>query len=81
MRKQKLLERARNQPANLRFGDLCKLAEAFDFAHRGGKGSHRFYVHSRVTEALNFQPIHGKAKPYQVEQLLDLVEKYGLELK
>jgi hypothetical protein len=30
---------------------------------------------------LNLQNIRGQAKPYQVRQMLRLVERYGLRLK
>jgi hypothetical protein len=37
-------------------------------------------VHPDVSELLNLQTVHGKAKPYQVSQLLKLVERYNLQL-
>jgi len=33
-----------------------------------------------VRELLNLQDVAGKAKPYQVRQLLDLVERYNLSI-
>ena len=50
----------------------------FGFKLRGGKGSHRIYVKEGVREMLNFQNVKGKAKPYQVKQLLKVVERYKL---
>jgi hypothetical protein len=38
----------------------------------------RIYVRDGVSEMLNFQNVKGKAKPYQVKQLLKVVEKYKL---
>lgn len=38
----------------------------------------RIYVRDGVREMLNFQNVKGKAKPYQVKQLLKVVEKYKL---
>jgi len=43
-------------------------------------GSHHIFVHSEVRELLNLQEVKGKAKPYQVKQLLSLVERYNLIL-
>ena len=77
MRREKLLRRVRNNPANVRFSDLCRLAEYFGFRHRGGKGSHRVYSHPGMGEILTFQDADGAAKAYQVRQLLDLLEKHG----
>lgn len=64
----KLLGKARNNPSGVRYGDLCKLAEAFGFRFKGGKGSHRVYGKEGVFEILNFQNVGGSVKPYQVKQ-------------
>ena len=42
------------------------------------KEATRIYVRAGVKEMLNFQNVKGKAKPYQVKQLLKIVEKYEL---
>ena len=78
VRKAKLLEHVRNNPANVRFSDLCKLAEDFGFRLRGSRGSHRIYTRQEVRELLNFQNVGGKAKPYQVRQVRDVVLKHRL---
>ena len=44
----------------------------------GVKEVTRIYVRDGVREMLNFQNVKGKAKPYQVKQLLKVVEKYKL---
>jgi len=71
-------EDLKSNPKNVRFDDLCRAAEAFGFRFRGGKGSHRVYVQSGVATILNFQNVGGKAKPYQVRQLLKVIEDYSL---
>ena len=38
------------------------------------------FVHPEVTELVNLQEVQGKAKPYQISQFLQLVEKYNLKL-
>jgi predicted RNA binding protein YcfA (HicA-like mRNA interferase family) len=68
----------KNNQNNLRFEDLCHAAESFGFTYKGGKGSHRVYTHKGIIEILNFQNVNGKAKPYQVKQLLKVIEKYKL---
>jgi hypothetical protein len=65
---EKFLDRVKNNPHNVRFDDICKLAEAFGFQHKGGKGSHKVYNQKGVTEILNFQNVNGLVKPYQVKQ-------------
>lgn len=44
-------------------------------------GSHHIFSHPDVPELLNLQEVAGEAKPYQVRQLLRLVERYNLESK
>jgi hypothetical protein len=65
---------------NVRFEDLCRLAEGFGFYRDRISGSHHIYRHSRGL-MLNLQPDrNGQAKFYQVRQLLELVEENGLTL-
>jgi hypothetical protein len=51
------------------------------FELRRVSGSHHIYGHPDVEELLNLQEVRGQAKPYQVRQLLRLVERYGLRLE
>ena len=78
MDKHKLLKELRKSPKNIRFERLCTIAEAFGFTLRGVRGSHRIYARSGIRELLNFQNVKGKAKPYQVRQLIGIIEKYSL---
>jgi len=64
---------------SIRFNQLCHAAETFGFKFRGGKGSHRIFVRVGIPEMLNFQNVDGKAKPYQVKQLCNIIEKYSLQ--
>lgn len=78
MDRHKLFNELKKNPRGVRFERLCKVAEAFGFRFRGGRGSHRIYVREGVREMLNFQNVSGKAKPYQVRQLIKIIEKYNL---
>ena len=78
---EKLFQKIRNNPKDVRFRDLCKLVEKFGFVFKGGKGSHRVYGHPGIKEILNFQDVHGKVKPYQVKQFLSIVQKYDLRME
>lgn len=80
MRPEKLLGRIKHSPTNIRFSDLCRLAETLGFRLKGQRGSHRVYSHPGVKEFLNLQEVSGQAKPYQVRQFLAIVEKYALKL-
>jgi predicted RNA binding protein YcfA (HicA-like mRNA interferase family) len=77
---QKLLQKALSSPANLRFEEACALARAFGFHLSRVKGSHHIFAHPNVRELVNLQAVKGRAKPYQVKQLLALVEGYNLSL-
>ena len=78
----KLLQRlARGSVANVRFRDLLRLASALGFRSSRVAGSHHILVHPASREILNLQEVGGDAKPYQVRQLLRLVERYNLRLE
>jgi hypothetical protein len=80
MNKRKLLQKALTRPASLRFSELTLLAEAFGFECDRVSGSHHIYHRVGVPQLLNLQDVHGKAKAYQVKQLLALVETHDLAL-
>jgi predicted RNA binding protein YcfA (HicA-like mRNA interferase family) len=75
-----LLKKALSSPANLRFEEACALARAFGFRLSRVSGSHHIFAHQDVRELVNLQEVQGKAKAYQVKQLLALVERYNLSL-
>jgi predicted RNA binding protein YcfA (HicA-like mRNA interferase family) len=81
MTARKILQKAIASPANLRFRDLVRLVEAFGFRLSRTSGSHHIFIHSVVEEAVNIQDVNGKAKPYQVRQVLKLVERHDLQLR
>jgi hypothetical protein len=76
----KLLVAARANPAGLSFTDLQRLAEAAGFSLARISGDHHLYSRPGVAEIINLQPKKGKAKPYQVRQVLDLIDKYGIAI-
>ena len=80
MNPRKLLKKALSSPANLRFEETCALARAFGFRLSRVSGSHHIFAHHSIRELVNLQEVGGKAKPYQVKQLLGLVERYNLSL-
>ena len=66
---------------NVAFADFERLALAMGFRQLRLRGSHRIYVHPAVEELLNLQSVRGEAKPYQIRQFLNLVERYDLVLE
>ena len=80
MRKKKLLQKVLAGSKNVRFADLVTLLEAFGFQESRIRGSHHIFVHPDVPEQVNVQNVKGEAKPYQVRQVLKLIERYNLKL-
>ncbi len=78
MNPRKLFAKLANNQTNVRFGELVRLAEAFGFRLERSEGSHFIYRNRSVREHLNLQNDGGKAKAYQVRQLLKLIEMYNL---
>jgi predicted RNA binding protein YcfA (HicA-like mRNA interferase family) len=66
---------------NVRFRDFCSLAEAFGFRLERVRGSHHIYRHVAISARLNLQDHRGEAKPYQIRQLLTIVEECNLTLE
>ena len=77
----KLLARIVLSPTNIRFADVRRLVEAFGFRLARVSGSHHIFKRDGVRELLNVQNYMGEAKPYQIRQFLELVERYNLHLK
>ncbi|MBX3315380.1 MAG: type II toxin-antitoxin system HicA family toxin [Phycisphaeraceae bacterium] len=81
MNSRKLLQRLGTSQTNVRFADIVRLALALGFVRDRTKGSHQIFIHRQHKDAiLNLQPDGSHAKPYQVRQLLQLVEAYNLRI-
>lgn len=81
MKKLKLLQRLLTNQKNVKFNDAVSCAEAFGFRLDRINGSHHIFVHDKIPELVNLQNVKGKAKSYQIKQLLQLVEKYNLQIE
>jgi hypothetical protein len=83
---EELLKQVRENPADVRFTDIVKLAKQMGWEPVGGKGSHTVFKHPNGRLIRNKFPIplnlqegkDGKAKAYQVEQLLDMALELGI---
>jgi hypothetical protein len=62
---------------NMDFEELRSILTKLNFEERV-KGSHHIYFKEGVEEIINIQPLNGKAKPYQVKQVRELIIKYKL---
>jgi predicted RNA binding protein YcfA (HicA-like mRNA interferase family) len=82
MKRRALLKKlAQGALHNVDFTDLCSLAEGFGFRQTRVSGSHHVFTHPSIPELVNLQEVRGEAKPYQIRQLLKLIERYNLHLE
>jgi predicted RNA binding protein YcfA (HicA-like mRNA interferase family) len=77
----KLFARLVASPQSMRFRDFQRVLEAFGFKLDRIKGSHHHYKHPLATRPLSIQPKGNMAKPYQIDQFLDIVEEFGLKIE
>jgi hypothetical protein len=77
-----LIAEMKANPVNVRFADACKVADHF-FGEPTQKGtSHRVWKMPWVgNPRVNMQDDKGKAKAYQVRQLLEAVERRSNQLR
>ncbi len=66
---------------NVRFADIVDLLEGFGFHLARVSGGHHIFTHPEIPELINLQEVDGEAKPYQIRQLMRLVERYNLKLE
>lgn len=72
----KILRALRKNPNNVRFADLAKLCDAHFGEPRQTGTSHRVYRTPWPGDPrVNIQNAKGKAKPYQVRQIIRAIEK------
>ena len=73
---EKLLAQMRSAPKGVRFADLVKVCDKYFGKPRQEGTSHRVYrMPWQGDPRVNIQNDHGKAKPYQVRQVLAAIEK------
>lgn len=71
-----IVARMRRQPKAIRFQDLCKVCDAFFGAPRQAGTSHRIYRTPWPGDPrINIQNSGGKAKAYQVKQVLQAIDR------
>lgn len=64
----------------LSFSEFERLLAAFGYRPSRQKGSHRAWRNPAIADTRIIQPDGKSAKLYQVDQFLDIVEKYALTL-
>jgi hypothetical protein len=75
---EKILEQMRTEPANLRFSELQRVCETYFGKPRQNGSSHAIYKTPWPgNPRVNIQNNKGKAKAYQVRQVLLAIERLG----
>lgn len=71
-----LVEAIRNNPKSVRFADLARICDEYFGEPRQKGTSHRVYRTPWPGDPrVNIQNAKGKAKPYQVRQVIKAIEK------
>ena len=71
-----ILVQMRKNPRDIRFNDLCRVCGHFFGEPRQSGGSHRIYKTPwQGDPRINIQNHKGKAKAYQVKQVLLAIER------
>lgn len=71
-----IIDSMHNNPTGVRFSDLCKVCDHFFGEARQTSGSHRVYKTLWVGDPrVNIQNDKGKAKAYQIKQVLKAIEQ------
>jgi hypothetical protein len=75
-----IISKMRETPGNIRFSDLCKVCVHYFGQARQTGGSHRVYKTPWAGDPrVNIQNDKGRAKAYQVKQVLKAIERLELE--
>jgi hypothetical protein len=70
-----LVRQFEKNPQNVSFDDLCQVRDHY-FGEARKKGSHRIYrMPWQGNPRINIQNDHGKAKAYQVKQVVKAIRK------
>ena len=81
MKKEKILNKVISSNKNVQFTEFIRLVEGFGFELDRISGNHHIFKHPDIIELINIQNVKGKAKPYQINQFLSIIEKYDLKLE
>jgi hypothetical protein len=75
-----ILAQMKRNPKDVRFSDLCKVCDHYFGKARQGGSSHRVYKTPwQGDPRVNIQSKKGKARAYQVRQVLKAIERLELE--
>jgi len=77
---EEIVERMRRNPRNVRFSELSRVCEQYFGEQRQGSTSHKIYrTPWHGDPRVNIQNDKGKAKAYQVKQVIKAIERLNYE--
>jgi hypothetical protein len=75
-----IIRQMEGSPSNVKFNDLCKVCEHYFGNGHQDSSSHIIYKTPWIGDPrINIQNDKGKAKAYQVKQVLKAIEKLGVQ--
>ena len=75
-----ILKQMKQNPKNVRFADLCKICDLYFGQARQKSSSHRVYkTQWQGDPRVNIQNQKGKAKSYQVKQVLKAIDRLEVD--
>jgi hypothetical protein len=75
-----IVSQMRANPSGVRFADLCRVCDHYFGEYRQDSGSHRTYKTPwKGDPRINIQNSKGKAKAYQVKQVLLAIDKLEVD--
>jgi hypothetical protein len=75
-----LVERMRRTPQGIRFSEVCRVCDHYFWQPRHAGTSHRVYRTPWPGDPrVNIQSTKGRAKAYQVKQVLKAIERLAYE--
>ena len=75
-----ILKQMKQNPNNVRFADLCKICDLYFGQARQKSSSHRVYkTQWQGDPRVNIQNQKGKAKSYQVKQVLKAIDRVEVD--
>jgi len=75
-----ILKQMKQTPKNVRFADLCKICDLHFGQARQKSSSHRIYKTPwQGDPRVNIQNQKGKAKAYQVKQVLKAIDRFEVD--
>jgi hypothetical protein len=77
---EEVIKDMKQNPEDIRFADLCRICDFYFGQARQQSGSHRIYKTPwQGDPRVNIQNNKGKAKAYQVKQVLKAIERLEVD--